>query len=185
MIRVMGNSPERRKIKDLNDVIYYRQKKDYTDQEFESKDLQKEIAAGRVLVLERLEQIRVTSADTSLKPEDLKAAITEALSRLPKPEQVSIEDIKRVITEALGQNQSGNANLSLVAETIRQELSGISGQLGGAPKTIRTAFVGPEYVPNVTIENLRSNIKATERTTQGDDVSISLEQLKKLKSNKT
>lgn len=42
MVRILGNSPERVRIKDLNDVIYYKQQKDYSDQEFEgSKDLQK------------------------------------------------------------------------------------------------------------------------------------------------
>jgi hypothetical protein len=177
----MGNSPERRKIKDLGDVIYYKQKKDYTDQEFsDSLDLQREIQAGKILLLERLEPIKVTSADTGLKSEDIKSAVADALSRLPKPETVSIEDIKRLIQETLG-NQSQPENIALlIAETIRRELSGIS-QLG-IPKVTVTepSFVGSEYVPTVTTENMKSSIKAAEQTTKGDDVSNSLEQLRKL-----
>jgi len=177
MIRVMGNSPERRKIKDLGDVIYYRQKKDYTDQEFEnSEDLKREIQAGNILLLERLEPIRVTSADTGLKSEDIKSAVADALSRLPKPATVSIEDIKNLIQETLGsQNQQ---TLDLIAETLHRELAGI-GQLGNAPKA-EPSFVGPEYIPTVTTENMKSSIKAAEQTAKGDDVSNSLEQLRKL-----
>ena len=43
MVRIMGNSTERVMIEDLGDVIYYKQIKEYTDQEFElSKALQRE-----------------------------------------------------------------------------------------------------------------------------------------------
>ena len=34
MVRVIGNSPELVEIKDLDDVVYYRQVKDFTDQEY-------------------------------------------------------------------------------------------------------------------------------------------------------
>ena len=44
MVWIFGNSHERILIKDLNDAIYFHQKKQYTDQEFEgSRDLQREI----------------------------------------------------------------------------------------------------------------------------------------------
>jgi hypothetical protein len=59
MVWVFGNSHERVPLKDLNDVIYFRQKKQFTDQEFESsKDLQKEIQKGRIIKLEHLPEIK-------------------------------------------------------------------------------------------------------------------------------
>ena len=55
MVRILGNSPERVEVKDLNDIIYYRQLKEYIDQEYEkSKDLKREIQKGRLAEIEKL-----------------------------------------------------------------------------------------------------------------------------------
>jgi len=44
MVSLIGNSPERVAISDPKDVIYYRQVKEYTDQEFDSsRDLKREV----------------------------------------------------------------------------------------------------------------------------------------------
>ena len=53
MVRVLGNSPERVPIEDLNDIIYYKQLKDYTDQEYEkSRDLKRAINNGKLAIIE-------------------------------------------------------------------------------------------------------------------------------------
>jgi hypothetical protein len=53
MIKVMGASAERIPLKDLNENIYYRQKRIFSDVEFaKSIDLQRAIKSGKIVVLE-------------------------------------------------------------------------------------------------------------------------------------
>ncbi len=115
MVRVLGNSAERVKIPDLNDVIYYRQQKEYTDQEYEdSRDLKKEIGKGRITLLERCQSLKMqpqtmTEASTikvvspTISQEDVKKAVAEVLSGFKSGQaKVDTQEIKNAVSEALG-----------------------------------------------------------------------------------
>ena len=120
MVRILGNSQERVKIADLGDVIYYRQQKDYTDQDFnDSKDLQREIRKGRIAVLERFQTnssvqttiqepvtIRHQEVSTGTNIEDLKNAVLDALKQHP-------QDIKQAIADALKEKEAPKSDLDL------------------------------------------------------------------------
>lgn len=179
MVWVFGNSYERIPIKDLNDVIYYRQKKQYSDQEFESsKDLQREIQKGRVVKLEHTPEIR------SSLPDNLGNA--QAAS---KP-GLDISEIRRVITEVVaGQKQEGTDIrclvtdlVPLIAETVRQEVSRIQVVAGSGQQTTEAAlkFNDSNYIPEVKTEGLKSNITIEGQQAEGQDVTNSLELLRRL-----
>lgn len=52
MIKIIGNSPRKVELRDLNDNVYYKQQKIFSDAEYNrSKDLQKEIKKGSLTIL--------------------------------------------------------------------------------------------------------------------------------------
>lgn len=133
MVRVMGNSPERVKILDLSDVIYYRQQKEYTDQEFEgSRDLQKEIRKGRITVVERFQTMKPRPVESISEPvvvkqqsvgissEDIKKAVMEAVAEIPKP-QTSTKEIRDIVLDIM---QSQNQGIrEAVSEALKEKSS--------------------------------------------------------------
>jgi hypothetical protein len=182
MVWVFGNSCERVPIKDLNDVIYFRQKKQYSDQEFEgSRDLQREIQKGRVIKLEHHPEVR------SSLPEDLRVSVSQ-----PRP-TVDIAEIRRVITEVVSERKPEGVNLKdlavnlipVIAETVRQEVSKIQVSIdsGSALKT-DLKFQDPNYVPEVKTDGLKSNISIEGKQVEGQDVVNSLELLKRFNVSK-
>lgn len=182
MVWVFGNSHERVAIKDLNDTIYFRQKKQYSNQEFEgSKDLQREIQTGRIIKLEHLPEI--------------KGSIPENLGT-SKPEQrnysIDLSEIRRVITEVVSEQKSDNVNVRdlvtnlvpIIAETVRQEVSKISivqgsGSSSGA-SVQSNAFIGPEYIPEISSVGMKSSISIEGQQVEDAGVSDSLNALRNL-----
>jgi hypothetical protein len=118
MVRILGNSSERVKVLDLNDVIYYRQQKEYTDQEYEnSRDLKKEIAKGRLTLLEKYQTrqnqpiiseilTKQVAGPPMINQEDIKGAVFEAFSKFNQ--KVDAQDIKKVILDILEEYKKGN-----------------------------------------------------------------------------
>jgi hypothetical protein len=171
--RIVGNSTERVSIADLHDVIYYKQIKEYTDQEFESsRDLKRELSKGRVALLDSVPTIRSSSIEKSqgssaISLADLKAAIREILPEMP------------------GNNNVRGAVMDLapmIADVVRQEISkvSVSGSVqrssGVAPST--PVFQGPEYVPTINTDGLKSNVEAKTQVSEGvDDTLLLLRQL--------
>jgi len=181
MVRVLGNSSERVEIEDLHDVIYYKQLKEYTDQQYESsKDLKREIGKGRLVKIEVLPTPR-GSIDTqapgrasSLEMGDLKAALREVLPEF-KGNGISEDSLKGAVREIA----------PLIVDMVRQEVSKISiTGVESKPKYSRT-FLGPEYIPDVKTDGMRDNVKAKEREVPADDIAANLAALKKLRQNKT
>jgi len=177
MVRILGNSPERIKINDLNDVIYYKQKKDYTDQEFDnSRDLQKEIRKGTITVLERFNSIRGVSGSTE-------SPVTVINSSQP----IGIDEIRRAVREEMSQGSSGELHRTLpgLINSLKQEiLSTLSmAGVGGVSPSV-ASFQGPEYIPTISTEGMVSNIEVEKRETAGDSVDSNLAALRKLKSKK-
>lgn len=180
MVWVFGNSYERIPIKDLNDVIYYRQKKQYSDQEFESsKDLQREIQKGRVIKLEHIPEIR--------------SSLPESLDNTPAASKpaLDISEIRRVITEVVaGQKQEGTDIrglvtdlVPLIAETVRQEVSRIQVVAGPGQPSAETAmkFDDSSYIPEVKTDGMKSNVTIEGQQAEGQDVANSLALLRRFK----
>jgi len=182
MVRVLGNSYERLKINDLQDTIYYKQQKVYTDQEYEgSQDLQREVKKGTITVLERFVNSRNTEASSA---------------------QIAIEDIKRAVREELSGNsrdsepKSNNSSsindlLPLLLNSIKQEVSSILSDrvIQGVPapeyqRKQASDFIDESYVPTVSTQGMVSNIKTEAREVSGDNVNSNLEALKALKGLK-
>jgi len=185
MVYIFGNSHERVPIKDLGDVIYYRQKKQYSDQEFQkSRDLQREIQKGRIVKLDQQPEIRNSIPD-KLEQSDPKRSQNTGMD---------IHDIRKVVTEVVSECQpKGNDTreilmglIPLITDTVREEISKIPaqqvivGQTGGV--SAGSKDFGPGYVPEVDIGTLKSSITIEGKNVDGDGVSNSLDLLKKFKS---
>jgi len=186
MVWVFGNSHERVPIKDLNDVIYFRQKKQYTDQEFEkSTDLKKALQTGKLVQLEQKPDIRNSLPDN----------VTSESSKTTGP-SVDIHEIRRVVTEVVAANKPEGMDIKdlltnlipILTETVRQEVSkisvqGIAVQSGSTVKT--STFVGPEYVPEISSVGMTSSIAIEGKQVEGSGVSDSLNALRNLGNKST
>ena len=185
MIRVLGNSPERVPIKDLDEIIYYKQIKEFTDQEYAtSKDLKNAINKHQLTLLVKEKSSRgsaesdgsqVNSQASSLSVRDLKAALREVLPEITKESNAS-SDIKGAVREIA----------PLIVEMVRQEVSKmtISG-IAPAQKTQqqRSKFMDPHYVPDVDTNGMVGSIESEKRTTSSNNVDDSLAVLRNLKKN--
>jgi len=87
MYYVIGNSPKKVELKDLNDCIYYKQQKVYTDSQFErSVDLKRAIDRKILVVLKKSED--------KLGSFDAHAAIVSSDIKIPEPIPLPKEDSK-------------------------------------------------------------------------------------------
>ena len=180
MIWVFGNSHERILIKDLNDAIYFHQKKQYTDQEFEgSRDLQREIQAGRIIKIDQ-------------KPE-IKGSFPDKLgtAQVGQAQTLDLREMRRVITEVLSENKTDGVDIKdlvtslipIIAETVRGEISKIpAGQavVQDTDTRARTKFEDPSYIPEVNTDGMKSNINIEGTSVDGSSMTTSLELLKKM-----
>jgi len=183
MVWVFGNSHERVPIKDLNDIIYFRQKKQYTDQEFEkSSDLKRAIQTGKIVQLEHKPEIRNSLPDN----------VASEPSKATGP-TIDIHEIKRVVSEVLAENKPEGLDvrdfltnlIPILSETVRQEVSKMSVQnivhTQASTSTAKTGtFVGPEYVPNINVEGMKSSISIESKQAEGSGVADSLNALRNL-----
>jgi hypothetical protein len=176
----MGSSPERVKIADIGDVIYYRQVKDYTDQTYDtSKDLQKAIQRGALTVIER------TSTKTSIDTGHSNATVVQTAAPV-----IDMEAIKQAVREAMPKVSNTGESLKDIIPSllnmIRQEMAA---SLANAPRTYSDdqgkktegMFSGPEYIPTVTTEGMVSNIQVKGKEMSGEGVTSNLSLLRKLK----
>lgn len=179
MVRVLGNSPERVEIADLDDVIYYRQLKDYTDQEYEkSKDLKREIGKGRLAKIEVTTtlkgSVKVQDGAPNLNVADLKATLREILPEIKGNGGVSEDSLKSAVREIA----------PLIVDMVRQEVSKMSVTGVAAPVSkpgSTSTFIGPEYIPDIKTDDMKESIKAKERDISADDVAGNLAALRALK----
>jgi hypothetical protein len=170
MYRVVGNSTERVPIPDLNDVIYYRQIKEYSDQEYEtSKDLKKVISRGQVALLSNVKATRGSaevigqSAQNNLSVGDLKSAIRDVLPQL-QPQQI---DMKQALLDIL----------PILRDAIRHEISKVSTTIQAtAPgSTASSSFTDLTYVPTISTSGMKSNVEAkTQTDEEGVDDTLKL-----------
>lgn len=122
MYHIIGNSPKKVELKDLNDCVYYKQQKIYSDSQFRaSVDLQRAIERKSLIVLRKSEDSTGTFDDTtaiiptSVVPTVITAPVTEPSESSSKIdlllEKISILESK--IREA--QSPSSNLNESALA----------------------------------------------------------------------
>lgn len=181
MIRVLGNSSERVPIKDLNDCIYYKQQKEYSDTEYaSSKDLRKALEAGKIVKLEQVPSPRASvdsqgqygnNGSSSISISDIRAVLREIVPQ----EGMSEDKIRNALMDFA----------PLIVNMVRQELSKLSIQGGTTVIPMqRTEFTGPEYVPTVTTEGMISSIEAKTSETSGEDTMNALQALKAMQGIK-
>lgn len=183
MVRVMGNSPERVEVLDLHDVIYYKQLKEFTDQEFEnSKDLKKEIGKGRVI---KLEQKEVSQGSGEIS----------AHQWIEPPKSLNINDLKNALREVLPELKGGGVSESsikssirdlapLIVDMVRQEVKNIGfiKQEVRSETVARKKYLEPVYVPTISDAGLKSNITAKKQEVSNDSMSDALKALKDFKN---
>ena len=182
MWRVMGSSPERVRIMDIGDVIYYRQIKDYSDQVYEgSRDLQRAVQRGKITIVEH------SSTPVSINTPQGNSSLTINNSSGP----VDLESLKQAIREVLPDTKKNTESLRdiipSIVDMVRQEVSSvlnsakISGSVSSSEKIQRSEFMGPEYIPTVNSDGMVSNISVESKKVSGSDVSSNLDLLRKLK----
>ena len=187
MVRVLGNSVERIPLPDLGDVIYYRQKKQYSDEEYaSSRDLKKEIQKGRVILLGEFESARPSVEDS----DGGNGRVT-----INQQNTVDVEAIKRAVKEAMPAQSSSPKSvmgvmrdaLPMLITTIRQEMSAMMGSVPQQSQpqnnVSKTQFREGDYVPQISTEGMVSHVKAQEKEVGGDDMASSLAALRKLKKS--
>ena len=184
MVRILGNSVERVPISDLNDVVYYKQIKEYTDQEYDaSTDMKRAISQGRLAKIDQVPAVRgtidggngsgsVSIHQSGISKDDLKDAVREVMSE-SKTSGMSAHDMAGAFREIA----------PLIIDTVRQEISSkLSNVSFGGGTTVKTTstFVGPEYIPDINTDGMISNVKAEEKQVSGDDMNSTLAALRNL-----
>ena len=181
MIRVLGNSPERVELKDLYDVVYYKQLKEFSDQQHEnSKDLKKALGKGRLIIIDRnelsqgsgeIDSHQWMEKSNSLSLNDLKLALREVLPEF-KGDGISESSLKNAVKEVI----------PLIVSVVKQEISKISVVKEEVkPKTVTNEkFLDPTYTPSISDAGLKSNVKAKEKEVSGETMSDALKALKNM-----
>jgi hypothetical protein len=210
VVRVIGNSIERVILNDISDVIYYRQQKEYTDQEFaRSRDLDREIKSGKLIKIEAVQSprnnaevvgIQKFDEDKTQEFQDVKQTIRDILKEV-KPDNsvqgtISINDVRGVVTEVLAEKMKVTVTSDEIKKAVTEVLSefkrdlanyGVSQSYGGGFRPAEAAkpiesFVGPEYIPTINTSDMKSSVKGEERVSKDSNVSGSLDALKRLKN---
>lgn len=212
MVRIIGNTPERVVINDLGDVVYYRQQKQYTDEEYRSsKDLQRRVRSGALVVLDRKDRVRpevglspslegspprsmpvgdlrkmLEALVPALQVEAVKEAIREVLPTGNSLDVVAL--VREAVREALADRANSDSAkdvrealqemMPLLLDTIRQAAP--VGEAASSAPLMGSEFVGPEYIPDISTDDLHSSIQIKERKAEATDVSSALEALKRL-----
>jgi hypothetical protein len=189
MVRILGNSPERVQVPDLGDSIFYKQTKEYTDQQYEtSRDLKRAIDLGRLTILENVPSTKgsagggngngngsVNIHQNGISKGDLKDAIREVMSEKGKSDGISARDLAGAVREIA----------PLIIDTVRQEISSKLSSMvpTGTVTTPKSTFVDPAYTPAVTTEGMTSNIKAEEKQVSGSETNDALAALQNMNLN--
>jgi hypothetical protein len=223
MLFVIGNSPKKVELKDLNDCIYYKQQKTYTNVQYDnSVDLKRAIERKALIVLRKSEDntgsfdsnTAIISTDTKV-PEstsfpkidllleriqnlenNLKAqpsaqdneALLAILGRLERletnPTAVDLSSIQESLKgiESRMLENKGDGLLDRLEDILNKSGSGVSSR-EPVSHEVGGNRVEEIYVPNITVEDAKSNIRLEVRTIDtGDSVVDSLKKLKELKS---
>ena len=110
MYLVIGNSPKKVELKDLNDSVYYKQQKIYSDEQYRrSNDLQHAINKGFLVVLKKSED-KVGSFDAPVITAPSEVVISESASDTHKIDFL-IERIQKLEEDLKQKNHSQESEL--------------------------------------------------------------------------
>jgi hypothetical protein len=201
MITVLGNSIERIILHDLNDIVYYHQKKRFTDQEYaSSKDLQKQIKAGNLIkmgsdpnisngaVEERLQWPIGGLSASEVGSKQGPVPASSARDQVPVPSSTDITlAVHTALHSALQESEVlknlGQTVLDAVHTAVGKELDKrkVTGTVESSEKKESLSKPStPVYVPTVVAKDFKSNIIIEEKSSS-DNVSKNLEALKQMK----
>ena len=136
MYHVIGNSPKKVELKDLNDSVYYKQQKVYSDSQYRSSvDLQRAIERKTLIVLRKSEDstgsfdVNTAIISTEIKTSDSSPKIDLLLERVQSLEssmksQPSIHGMEAMAVilkrlEDLEKNPSSSVDLSSIQESLK------------------------------------------------------------------
>lgn len=122
MYIVIGNSPKKILLKDLNDCIYYKQQKAFTDAQYQhSSELRQAITRGFVIVVRRTED---KSASFNISSNDVIPEIKDVEIGPSKIDQL-LERIKELEVNLGRQNQKAKETDSTILSTILKRLDNL------------------------------------------------------------
>lgn len=143
MYIVIGNNPKKVELKDLNDCVYYKQQKVYTDAQYEgSVDLQRAIERKSLVVLKKSEdKLGSFDADVAIIPHEVKAPVSDStlqinalLDRIQSleqsiknPETPQSYDLLNAVLERLERLEKNPATLDL--SSIQDALKSIENRM--------------------------------------------------------
>lgn len=143
MYIVIGNNPKKVELKDLNDCVYYKQQKVYTDAQYEgSVDLQRAIERKSLVVLKKSEdKLGSFDADVAIIPHEVKAPVSDStlqinalLDRIQSleqsiknPEAPQSYDLLNAVLERLERLEKNPATLDL--SSIQDALKSIENRM--------------------------------------------------------
>lgn len=115
MIKVLGNDTERVKLTDLNDVVYYKQEKIYSDDDYNrSRDLKRNIENGRLTKLSDIKKEN-TSSDMPISVDPAPIENSSKIDNL-------LEYVKRLENKLnnISTPPVDNENLNVLIDRIKQ-----------------------------------------------------------------
>ena len=123
MYYIIGNSPKKVELKDLNDCIYYKQQKVYTDVQYgQSVDLQHAIQRGSVIVLKKSEDTKGSfDVDTVISATVTTSTVPQEVTSSPKID-ILLEKIKELEERVKNQPQSATSPSDALFLTILERL---------------------------------------------------------------
>ncbi len=226
MILVIGNTPKRVELKDLDDSVYYKQQKVFSEAEYaKSSDLKRELKKGALTILKRVAEKNgsfdlpdaipfsnetvprraasdVSDMGTVLERIDaLEKSLTEKgapptqdgilseiaakivnlekkLSERPAEDASGVTNAIKRLEEKIEGNQKSND----VVDRLESLLSQIQAGRQYSTREEGVESTDEVYVPNVSVEDVNSQIKLDVRTVEkSDTINDSLRKLRELK----
>jgi hypothetical protein len=134
MILVIGNTPQRVLLKDLNDSVYYKQQKVFTDEQYrKSQDLQREVQKGTLSILKKTDEkngsFDIPAVAFTTTPQDKSSGIDSSkLDTLLERIQSLETAITLKATPAVNSVPVSTDELHDKIQRLERELSGVSSE---------------------------------------------------------
>lgn len=201
MFKVRCEIPETIPLPELNDFIYYKQIKTFSEQDYNKcLSLQRAISKGNIAILERHEEKNAnfgvpTSSGTA--PTDLSVLFEYLKSLESKIDQLKTSDgstalidqltskidaLEKKLQGPVPQDNSGIKETAQKLEEILGKFSGIANKSDVEKKELVSEVPEEIYVPSIKVEDGNSHISLKMRTIEkSDDIDNASEALRKLK----
>jgi hypothetical protein len=149
MYLVIGNTPKRVELRDLNDSVYYKQQKLFTDAQYaQSSDLKREIQRGALTVLKRTEE---TSGTFEVPSVVIANSVSDKVAALPPADSSKLDALLERI-QAL--EESINSKNSAPSEEKFEHLTVLNDKVQKMEKELSNT--GNENVLSVVFDAIKS-----------------------------